>query len=425
MPLKMTNMNLIDITDSNTVSGLGSLSSIAEDCAKEGNVQDLIPQKKKWGKPVHPIWQVFTEQKNAHQVITGKESKCKHCGVIFTHHNKTANVHSHLSKCKPFVKIMNNTEVSERPKWWGDKSYVATPTKGSSSQSDMRSFTSKALTSAQLELLHEKVAMHYYLTCTSFARVEEKHLLEACRILNPTVVLPNRKKLGGILLDRCYSKLKEQIDEQLNGVHNLVCITSDCWTNILSEPIITYMAINEKNSLFLESVSTAEESHTANWISEDMERIFDSSNSNIVGAVTDNTAANKKAWGILQGIYPELFFHGCICHGLHLIVKDIFALEKRRIPPTNEYGYPTTYPFEELLLFTSSCKDIVNFFSNHHLMCAKLKKALNNAKIAGLVSPGATRWGSILKCFQSILKAEPVLNAIVLHHNFEAVNNKK
>jgi Protein of unknown function (DUF 659) len=49
----------------------------------------------------------------------------------------------------------------------------------------------------------------------------------------------------------------------------------------------------------------------------------------IVGAVTDNTSANKKAWATLKKEYPMKFFHGCASHGLHLIVKDIFDIYKR------------------------------------------------------------------------------------------------
>ncbi len=56
---------------------------------------------------------------------------------------------------------------------------------------------------------------------------------------------------------------------------------------------------------------------------------FDGIGENVVGAITDNTAANKRMWQILEQKYPTHFFHGCISHGLHLLVNDIFGAKKR------------------------------------------------------------------------------------------------
>lgn len=97
------------------------------------------------------------------------------------------------------------------------------------------------------------------------------------------------------------------------------------------------------------------------------------------GAVTDNTNANKKAWKLLEIMFPSSYFHGCCSHGLHLLVKDIFAATKTKKPGDIEPTYPVGYPFEEMLNFIEDCKDIVKFFHNHHVPKAELCKMQKNS----------------------------------------------
>lgn len=111
---------------------------------------------------------------------------------------------------------------------------------------------------------------------------------------------------------------------------NSVCLVTDSWTNVLGEPIVNYMAASPKKTFFIESVSTGDQSHNAEWIAQDISRVIDSIDCDVVGAVTDNTNANKAAWKILEDKYPNKFFHGCASHALHLMVKDIFAESKTR-----------------------------------------------------------------------------------------------
>lgn len=109
-----------------------------------------------------------------------------------------------------------------------------------------------------------------------------------------------------------------------------ICIISDAWTNVLGEPVVNYMAASPRKTFFLESVATHDQSHNSKWIAEDLARVIDSQkNCNVAGAVTDNTNANKAAWKILEKKYPGKFFHGCVSHALHLLVKDIFSESKK------------------------------------------------------------------------------------------------
>jgi Protein of unknown function (DUF 659) len=112
-----------------------------------------------------------------------------------------------------------------------------------------------------------------------------------------------------------------------------ISITSDGWSNIKNEPIVNYIAVSASATLFLESVSTGETAHDANFIAEDIARVMtqvSNATSCIVGAVTDNTSTNKAAWVLLKQRYPGRFFQGCAAHGAHLLVKDIFNVRARK-----------------------------------------------------------------------------------------------
>ena len=260
------------------------------------------------------------------------------------------------------------------------------------------------------------MAMYFYCTGTSFMRVEDPHLQRAIQLARPGARLPTRKQLAddskGGLLEECYQKIKADVNKHLSIAFQYKCITSDASSSVLNEPVINYMAVSPTKSFFLEAVHTEEQAHDAEWIAQDLIRVMDSLGDNVIGAITDNMATNKKAWKKLENKYPHRFFHGCVAHGLNLLVKDIFAAKK------HNDEYPPGYPFDDLLLFASSCKEIVKFFHNHYVPRADLRKALKAEKLGNLVQPAPTCWGTILGCFKSLRAADDVLNGLVSQRDF-------
>ena len=104
--------------------------------------------------------------------------------------------------------------------------------------------------------------MHYYMTGTSFARVEELHFIQALRVLRPDETLPSQKDLAGKLLKKAYEQVQGKAGSWLNR-DTYSCLTSDSWTNIKNEAVVNYMLVSEEKSLFLESHSTQDIAHTA------------------------------------------------------------------------------------------------------------------------------------------------------------------
>lgn len=395
----------------------------------------------KRGKPVHPIWSDSFDVPDVHCIQSPNNALCKHCKQSVRHHHKTLSVETHLRKCQPFKNIMMDKPVRDRPDWWNNgvngaykKAKVATSSSsksvssfGNLTQSSLRSFAIPHLNATEQKKFNQEIAMHFYCTGTSFVRVEDPYLLRAMQLLRPGTRLPTRKQLAddssGGLLESCYQRVKAEVGKLLSLNKQYICITSDAWSSTLNEPIVNYMAVSPTKSLFLEAVHTEDQPHDAEWLAADLIRVMDGIGDNAVGCVTDNTAANKKALKELEQKYPNRFFHGCVCHGLNLLVKDIFGAKKKIPEGGGPAQYPDGYPFEDLLLFTADCKDIVSFFHNHHAPMANLQKALKSSKLKGLVRPAPTRWGTIQDCFKSLRAADNVLNGLVSQRDFVSTGN--
>ncbi len=220
----------------------------------------------------------------------------------------------------------------------------------------------------------EEIAMYFYMSATLFSRMEEHHLLESLKKLRPDVKLPSRKDLSGRVLQSAHKKVKTKVDAWLKRDH-FACVISDAWSNIQNESVINYMLVSGDVSFFLESTQSGELSHTAEYLAGDLDRVIGQTRGKVAGVVMDNTAANEKTWKLLKEKHSSKFFHGCVAHGLHLLVKDVFATTKTRLNrPVADY--PDGYPFEPLLIFVADCKKVVKYFHNHH---APLKKALRAA----------------------------------------------
>jgi Protein of unknown function (DUF 659) len=381
---------------------------------------------KRGGREMSPV--IFTDEQNPQ---LSRSNCCKHCMLVVTHLKKSERVQTHLFKCSSFVKAMVELDAKDRPDWFNERQPSRRAKMGqpsasvlSQSQTSIKNFNLPRLSKSELQKIEDNLAMHYYITGTSFVRVEEKHLLEAFKISRPDIQLPDRKKLAGAALDRCYRKVKTLADKVVVDPNSMCCLTTDATSNVKTESIVNYMSIFEKHSFFLESVSTGEESYTFKFIAADLLRVIDELQAcgvNVAGDVTGNTVANKKAWKILNERFPSLYFHGWTSHGLHLMAKDIFAATKAKRGRIVA-DYPEGDPFEYMLTFAQDCKDVVSFFSYHQQEKANLIMMQNAANVSELIQPAATRWGTLLQCMVALKNSEAILHQIGNARDFVSGN---
>ncbi|KAH6578244.1 hypothetical protein BASA60_003702 [Batrachochytrium salamandrivorans] len=185
---------------------------------------------------------------------------CQHCGHQICASKEIRTSISHLLRCNPFLKEMMLLDPINRPDWFNNAKANKRKTTGarssagisqSSSQTgSILQYTLPKLMKRDLTKIEEALAMHYYLTGTAFSRIEEENLLSAFRICRPDIVLPDRKELGGALLDSCYAKVKSVVDNHIEEMKLNACLTSDAWSNIKNEPIVNYMLISDSSTFF-------------------------------------------------------------------------------------------------------------------------------------------------------------------------------
>ena len=173
----------------------------------------------------------------------------------------------------------------------------------------------------------------FYRTGTSFYRVSDPYFYQSQKLLREDVPKITRKEFAGPLLEYCYQEISI-LKDQATAKNEHQSLGSDGWTNTHGEPIINYIGrLSSGLTFFEESVPTGTVSHDGTFIATDIERVIRKAmekGDNISGCTTDNTATNKKAWRILQTIFPGKFFQGCICHGFHLLVGDLIKINFQR-----------------------------------------------------------------------------------------------
>jgi len=88
------------------------------------------------------------------------------------------------------------------------------------------------------------------------------------------VEFPNRKILAGRALERCYKKVWIASEKALQVSNQIGCIITDASSNTNNESIVNYMIIADQLSQFLGSVATEEQSHTATFIADNLDRVI-------------------------------------------------------------------------------------------------------------------------------------------------------
>jgi hypothetical protein len=217
------------------------------------------------GRQVSAVWEYLTNdiEPNTLPFVT-----CQHCMSTVSTGKKSERAVLHLNSCASFKLSMAEIDDECYPDWLaastpkgsaaGHASFVSLPRSIDSrivprTQTSIAEFPVPRLSKATQLKINNKIAMHYYMTGTSFARIEDPHSLKAFQLCRPDAELPTLKELSSILLNQCHDDVKKMVDSYL-ALSPYHCITSDSWSNIKNEPIINYMIVSPPVSLLLESI---------------------------------------------------------------------------------------------------------------------------------------------------------------------------
>jgi len=144
------------------------------------------------------------------------------------------------------------------------------------------------------ESLEFLLAQALYSAGVPFTFVENPFVIQFFKYLRPSFKLPNRRKIANELLDEVYEDVKIQADEQISKATTL-CMVSDGWSNVNRESVHNFVVCTPK-PFFFDATFSSEESHTAEWISNQIIQQMD-----IIGiqkfsaVITDTTNVMKAA----------------------------------------------------------------------------------------------------------------------------------
>ncbi|CAG8702176.1 12985_t:CDS:1 [Acaulospora morrowiae] len=307
--------------------------------------------------------------------------RCKHCGNSII--DLIDRLKNHLIKCKKlpnhmkdslYYKIQNNSFDSD------------------SEDFNMSSFDQKNA--------DKTLAKFFYSTGIAFTAIENPFWHEFMKIVQPTYISPNRRNLANNLLDAEYQIEQEDLKKILENT-STITLASDGWSNIRQESVLNFILyLPNAKPVFYDAKYTGSESHTAEYIYNEIKSVIETiGSSKFVGVITDNANTMRAAWKRLNQDYPKLICLGCNAHIGHLLVKDIIKHEK----------------IDKLMI---QVKQIINFFHSHQKEEAILSSQPNSIR---LIQPSDTRWGTYLASIQSIRRNKLGLQMTIIQHG---ISNK-
>lgn len=179
------------------------------------------------------------------------------------------------------------------------------------------------------------VARYFYATNTPFRHSEHPEFINMMQLSRPGYIPPNRKNIGGKLLDEVYDTVKSNIENNLKG--KLVCMALDGWSNIRNEPIVCVSVTSTENdgSVYLiDTIDTSSNSHTSDYLltlAIDSIKKCQSFGCSVRSFVTDNAANMAKMRRQLMQLEDDqigdVITYGCSAHLINLFAKDIEQAE--------------------------------------------------------------------------------------------------
>ncbi|CAG9840199.1 unnamed protein product [Diabrotica balteata] len=213
--------------------------------------------------------------------------------------------------------------------------------------------------------------------------------------IRPSYTLPSRYMLSNRLLTEEYERVEVQVNDKIKQADNL-SLQCDGWSNLRNESVINFI-VTTPEPLFVKSVLTKAEKHTAEYITKLMVEVLEEYGpKKFFAIVTDNAKNMRKAVRQCEEMYPHLVSYGCLAHTLHLLCSDILKLSS-------------------IETHLSHIIHIVKTINQCQVLRAQFTEIRNEMKCGVSLSlPVKTRWGSHVKCLQDLTKCKSVLQRLAI-----------
>ncbi|RHZ78817.1 hypothetical protein Glove_155g152 [Diversispora epigaea] len=249
----------------------------------------------------------------------------------------------------------------------------------------------------------------------AFHWVNKPEAEELFTFLNPYLKLPDRRLLGGRILNDAVNDSNNSMIKALQEDPIEVTVTFDGWTNVRNEHLMGIVIITSEGRPYVwKAIDISSEHETHVEVIEKINTIIKELNDNsitICALVTDSAGAYAAARRRLRISKKSIVFFPCFAHQLNLCVGEIFK-------ESTEYK-------------TSLDKAIrlASFFrnSNNKFFISKLKELQYEEynKHIGIAAPGETRWNSYYQVCTSLLKTQKVLQILAIKYEPPIVETRR
>ena len=167
-------------------------------------------------------------------------------------------------------------------------------------------------------------AKFFFKNALPFNIIKDEHLMQLCKTLRPSFVLPSPHQLRTSLLNQEYedvTRTREEAIEQAVGV----TIVIDGWSNVRKDDIVNIILCTPK-PFFYSSTNTEDNRKTAAYLKTLIDPIIAKYGPSKFNAIVSDNAANMVKFGKeVQLQHTNIFFNGCCAHLLSLLIKDIVS----------------------------------------------------------------------------------------------------
>ena len=260
-----------------------------------------MPRQKK------DVWYSFKE------IIVGgvKRAKCKTCGFEVV--NNAARMEKHMRDCR---NVDDDDDIQEQ-------STSSATTTSSAPPAPKKRQTALNVISTNPTRQHESdilVTRYFIATNTPFNAASNKHLAKLVQFLRPGTTVPDRRRIGGELLDEIYASEQTKVKRMVSGSN--VTLAIDGWSTLTNESVLGVSFYHCGKCYLVKTMSTIGESHTTEYLvqvtCEQMEHVRKEFEVNVTSVVTDN-AANMNA---MRRELALVHTYGCHSHIANLLSKD-------------------------------------------------------------------------------------------------------
>ncbi|GBC24452.2 ribonuclease H-like domain-containing protein [Rhizophagus irregularis DAOM 181602=DAOM 197198] len=230
--------------------------------------------------------------------------------------------------------------------------------------------------------------------------VENKEVQELFHFLNPALILPRRKTLGGRILNDESKILENEMTKKLMNDSVGVTLVFDGWTNVLNQNILGSVFITSEGEVIIwKAVDVSSELERWKEVIEKTETMFKEINKmgvNLISVVTDSAPSYAAAWLRLK--YVHIMFFPCFTYQMNLFVGEIFK-------ESEKFKQASIKAIKIALYFKSSL---------HKYFIGQLQTLQKESygKYVQIAIGNDTRWNSHYECFRTLIKSKGALRTL-------------